>query len=146
MPENVLLSGPAGAGKSQAARELLRAGKVDLAADFQSILAALLLLERDPVTGRYPQRDRAAERLIPLAAAVSSTIIAEARARGLTVVATNSNGSPLQRQRLIAELSGASERIVDPGREAVRQRLADPVTGQTSRQCEAAYGRWYDNL
>ena len=51
MPENVLLSGPAGAGKSQMARELLRTGKADVAADFQSILAALLLLERDPETG-----------------------------------------------------------------------------------------------
>ena len=132
MPENVLLSGPAGSGESQAARELLRTGKVDLAADFQSILAALLLLERDPVTGRYPQRDRAAEKLIPLAQAVRSTIIAEARERGLAVVATNSNGSPGQRQRLIAELGGASERIIDPGREVVEQRLADPVTGQLS--------------
>ena len=69
MPENVLLSGPAGAGKSQAARELLRTGKVDLVADFQSILAALMLLERGQ-DGRYPQRDRAAEKLIPLAQAV----------------------------------------------------------------------------
>ena len=117
-----------------------------MAADFQSILAALLLLERDPETGRYPARDRAAERLIPLAQAIRSTIIAEARTRGLTVVATNSNGSPAQRQRLIAELGGASERIIDPGREAVRQRLADPVTGQLSTQCGQAIGRYYDNL
>ena len=46
MPENVLLSGPAGAGKSQMARELLRTGKVDVVADFQAILTALMLLER----------------------------------------------------------------------------------------------------
>ena len=145
MPENVLLTGPAGGGKSQAARELLRTGKADVAADFQSILASLLLLERGQ-DGRYPARDRAAERLIPLAQAIRSTIIAEARSRELTVVATNSNGSPAQRQRLIAELGGASERIIDPGREAVRQRLADPVTGQLSTQCGQAIGRYYDNL
>lgn len=146
MPENVLLTGPAGAGKSAAARELLRTGKADLAADFQSILATLLLLERDPVTGRYPQRDRAAERLIPLAQAIRSRIIAEARDRGLAVVATNSNGAIAQRQRLIAELGGATERILDPGREVVEQRLADPVTGQLSRQCQEAIERYYGNL
>ena len=146
MPENVLLSGPAGAGKSQAARELLRTGKADVAADYQSILAALLLLERDPETGRYPPRDRATERLIPLAQAIKTTIIAEARSRELTVVATNSNGSPAQRQRLIAELGGALETIIDPGREVVEQRLADPVTGQLSSGCSQAVSRYYDNL
>ena len=146
MPENVLLTGPAGAGKSQAARELLRTGKVGVAADFQSILAALLLLERDPETGRYPPRDRATERLLPLAQAIKTAIISEARERELTVVATNSNGSPAQRQRLIAELGGAVERIIDPGRQVVEQRLADPVTRQLSTQCREAISRYYDNL
>ena len=115
-------------------------------ADFQSILAALLLLERDPETGRFPPRDRAAERLIPLAQAIKVAIIAEARARDLTVVETNSSGSPAQRQRLLAALGGASERIIDPGRQVVEQRLADPVTGQLSSQCGQAVGRYYDNL
>ncbi len=146
MPEHVVLNGPAGSGKSAAARELLRTGKVDLAADFQSIGAALLLLERDPVTGRYPPRDARFEKIIPLAQAVRSTIIAEARERGLTVVVTNSNGSPAQRQRLIAELGGATELTLDPGREVVEQRLADPVTGQLSSQCREAIARYYDNL
>ena len=140
---NVLYSGPAGGGKSQAARELLRGGKVDLAADFQSILAALLLLERDPATGRYPPRDQAAERLIPLVAAVKATVVREARARGLTVVETNSNGSPAQRQRLLAALGNAPERVINPGRAVVEQRLADPVTGQLSNQCGRAIGKWF---
>ncbi len=146
MPDNVLLTGPAGSGKSQAARELLRTGKVDVVADFQSVLAACLLLERDPNTGRFPPRDRAAERLIPLAASIKSAIVSEARARGLTVAATISNGSPAQRHSLIAELGGASERIIDPGRLVVEQRLADPVTGQLSSQCREAIARYYDNL
>ena len=145
MPENVLLTGPAGSGKSAAARELLRTGKVDVVADFQSILSALLLLERDPETGRYPPRDRAAEKLIPLAAAIKSAVVREARARELTVVETNSNGSPAQRQRLLAELAGV-ERIIDPGLQVVQQRLADPVTGQLSSQCREAIARYYDNL
>ena len=146
MPENSVLTGPAGSGKSQAARGLLRTGKADVVADFQSILSALLLLERDPATGRFPPRDRAAERLLPLAQAIKAAIISEARARELTVVATNSNGSPAQRQRLLAALGGASEHIIDPGRQVVEQRLADPVTGQLSSQCGQAIGRYYDNL
>ena len=146
MPENLLLTGPAGSAKSQAARELLRTGKVDLAADYQSIASALLLLERDPVTGRYPPRDARFEKIVPLAAAIKAAVVTEARARGLTVVETNSNGSPAQRQRLLAALGGASERILDPGRRVVEQRLADPVTGQLSSQCGQAVGRYYDNL
>ena len=146
MPENLLLTGPAGASKSQAARELLRNGKADLAADFTSILAGLLLLERDPETGRFPPRDQAAERLIPLVAAIKAAVVREALDRGLTVVETNSNGSPAQRQRLLAALGGGVERILDPGRQVVEQRLADPVTSQLSSECKKATGRYYDNL
>ena len=57
--ESTILAGPAGAGKSQRARVLLAelrdAGLEPFAADVQSILAALLLLERLP-DGRYPER------------------------------------------------------------------------------------------
>ena len=143
---NLLISGPAGAAKSQAARELLRTGKADLAADFQSLLAALLMLERDPATGRYPPRDAAAERLLPLVAAIKRLAVNDARARELRIVETNSNGSPAQRQRLLAALGGAPERLIDPGRTVVEQRLADSVTGQLSAQCGQAVSRWYDNL
>ena len=146
MPENLLYSGPAGGGKSQAARELLRTGKVDVVADYQTLASALLLLERDPVTGRYPPRDARFEKIVPLAAAIKSAVVKEARERGLTVVETNSNGSPAQRQRLMAALGGASERIIDPGRQVVEQRLADPVTGQLSSQCREGIARYYDNL
>ena len=54
---DVLLSGPAGAGKTAEARRLLEAypGPA-VALDFQSIYAALLLLER-MADGRYPPRE-----------------------------------------------------------------------------------------
>ena len=53
---STLLSGPAGANKSALARRLLReASEPTVAADFQSIVAALLLLERGP-DGKYPIR------------------------------------------------------------------------------------------
>lgn len=60
---NVLLSGPAGADKSSVARALLAESEEPMiAADFQSIYAALALAERDS-NGRYPLRD---ERLLPI--------------------------------------------------------------------------------
>ena len=68
MPNPVLLSGPAGAGKTQEARRLLREAVGPMvAADFQALLVALLLLERDPETGRYPARlDSQAAWFLPL--------------------------------------------------------------------------------
>ena len=52
----VLLSGPAGAGKSQAARRIYASLRVPgVIIDFQSLYAALLQLERNP-DGRYPER------------------------------------------------------------------------------------------
>ena len=54
---NVLLSGPAGGGKSAAAKEILDAAdEPTVIVDFQTIYAALLGIERDPETGRYPER------------------------------------------------------------------------------------------
>ena len=79
---NLLLSGPAGAGKSQAAREELAAAIGPMvAADFQSILAALLLLERLP-NGRYPERVAGqAAWLLPLVEAIRQTVITFAAER-----------------------------------------------------------------
>ena len=49
-------SGPAGSGKTQDARRLLETATAPtVALDFQSLYAALLLLERNP-DGRYPER------------------------------------------------------------------------------------------
>ena len=79
-------------GKSQEARRLLEAATGPMvAADFQSIIVALTLLERLP-NGRYPQRQESqASWLLPLAEAVRRTIITIATERGIDVVATKLN-------------------------------------------------------
>ena len=65
-----------------------------VAADFQALLVALLLLERDPETGRYPARlDSQAAWLLPMVEAIRQTVITFAQEREIDVVATNSDGS-----------------------------------------------------
>ena len=64
---NLLLSGPAGAGKSALARELLaELGGAGVIVDFQAIYAALALLLRDD-DGRYPPRESTHAHLLALA-------------------------------------------------------------------------------
>ncbi len=138
---SILLSGPAGAGKSALARQLFEehAGLVVIA-DFQSIYAALTGDTRGP-NGRYPLRD---ERLLPLAEYARRAIITGATAREIDVIATNSDGDPERRRELLGRLgAGATERIVDPGEDVVSARLADPATGELSDDCAQAIGRWY---
>ena len=138
-----LLSGPAGSGKSQEARQLLNAAAGPMvASDFQSLLAALLLLERGP-DGRYPQRlESQASWLLPLTEALRQTVITFAEERQIDIVATNSDGSPARRAYLLSRLGpGATERILDPGIDVVTERLA--VNGELSDQCGQAISRWY---
>ena len=140
---SILLSGPAGAAKSQLARDLLaESPHLAVAADFQSIYAALLLLERGP-DGRYPLRNEA---LLPLVEYVRRATITAARNREIDVIATNSDGDPARRAFLLQELGDATERVVDPGREVVAARLAEPSTGELGPQCEGAINRWYSRL
>ena len=144
---SMLLSGPAGAGKTQEARRLLNAAAGPLvAADFQSILAALLLLERG-ADGRYPERNPAlAAWLLPMTEAVRQTVITIATDRDIDLVATNSDGSPARRSHLLSRLGpGSIERVVDPGLDVVTQRLGGQQ-GQLSSQCNEAIQRWYGRL
>ena len=138
----ILLSGPAGSGKSQLARDLLReTTEPTVAADFQAVVGALLLLERGP-DGKYPVRP---SWVVPLAERIRQAVISAANERGISLVITNSDGDLVRRQSLLARLGSGpdAERIVDPGYDVVAARLADPETGVLSEDCEKAINRWY---
>ena len=143
---NTLVSGPAGAGKSRLAGELL--GQVQgqgAIVDFQSIYAALLMLRRDPETGRYPERDPADAHLLALAEYVRKAMITGAREMDIEIIATNSDGSPQRREYLRGLLGpGAVETVLDPGRAVVEERLS--VNGRLSQQCLDGINRWFGNL
>ena len=141
---NLLISGPAGAGKTEEARRLLAtSSEPRVAADFQSILAAIMLLERN-TDGRYPQRLASqASWLLPLVEYVRQTIISAAQERDVDVITTNSDGSPERRALLLSRLGpGATERVIDPGLAVVRDRLSDDG-GELTEQCQSAIGRWF---
>ena len=142
-----LISGPAGAGKTQEARRLLQTATAPLvAADFQSLYAAILLLERLP-DGRYPERNPAhAAYALPLAEYVRQAAITGAMERDIDVVVTNSDGSPERRAFLLSRLGpNATERVIDPGRDVVERRLTVGVSG-LSAGCTDAINRWYTRL
>ena len=138
---NILISGPAGGGKSAIAREELAAqAGAFVAADFQSLVVAMLLLERG-ADGRYPIRP---PWVLPLVEYVRRTVITAATNRQIGVICTNSDGASERRRFLLGQLgAGAVERIVDPGRATVEARLADAATGDVSPECDAAINRWY---
>ena len=141
---SILLSGPAGANKSAIARQIIAEHPgLMVAADFQSIVVALLLLQRQP-DGRYPIRPEA---VLPLAEYIRRSIITAATAREIDVVATNSDGDAARRAFLLNTLGPtATERVEDPGRQVVTARLSDPTTGDLSPECEQAVSRWYERL
>ena len=114
-----------------------------VAADFQSILVALTLLERLP-NGRYPQRlESQSSWLLPLTEAVRQTVITFALQAEIDVVATNSIGDAGRRATLLSRLGpGATERILDPGFDVVTERLSNP-DGTIDQQCISARDRWY---
>ena len=140
-----LLSGPAGAGKSNRARQLLAATVAPaLIVDFQGVYAAMLLLERDD-SGRYPERQERDRHLLPLTEYTRRAMITGALARDLFPIVTNSDGSPTRRAELLGLMGPDSlEEILDPGIDVVRTRLS--VNGRLSGQCQGAINRWYGRL
>ena len=144
MPNNILLSGPAGSGKSQLSRDLIReATEPTVQADFQSIVVALLALVRGP-DGKFPVRPTW---VLPLAEYVRQAVITGAQAREIFTIITNSDGSAQRRNALLARLGpGSVERVVDPGFDVVRARLADEISGELSDDCAGAISRWYSRV
>jgi hypothetical protein len=112
-----------------------------VALDFQSIYAALLLLERTP-DGRYPERLTRHEYVLPLVEYVRRAALTGAALMEIDVALTNSDGSALRRAELLNRLAaGAGELVIDPGREVVEARLS--IDGTLSDQCGKAVSRWY---
>ena len=140
---NLLISGPAGAGKSQEARRLLEELRGHgVVVDFQAIYAMLLGLERLP-NGRYPARRAQDAYVLALAEYVRRAIILGAVEQEIDVIATNSDGSPDRRLFLLGLLGPDSrERILDPGFDVVTERLSNP-DGTLDEQCVEARDRWY---
>ena len=116
-----------------------------VAADFQTFLAALTLLERQP-DGRYPpRRESQAAWLLPLTEYLRMAVIGAAQERGVDVVSTNSDGSPERRALLLSRLGpGAVEQVIDPGLDIITERLS--VNGTLSEQCREAIQRWHGRL
>lgn len=142
MPDT-LLSGPAGAGKTAEAKRLIDASAGPaVALDFQSLYAALLLLERQ-VDGRYPPREPRHGFVHPMVEYIRRAAITAAKDREIEVVLTNSDSDPQRRAALVGLLKGdATERVIDPGLDVVTKRLSD-ADGNLSGQCAEAIGRWY---
>ena len=141
---NLLISGPAGAGKSAVARRRRDAMEQPaVIADFQSVYVSLSGDVRGD-DGKYPERD---EVLLPLVERERQRIIRDAVEGEYSVVATNSDGSEERREYLLGLLGAdATEEVVDPGREVVTARLSDPETGVLSDQCSGAISRWYERI
>ena len=143
----LLLSGPAGGGKTAAAlEELLSRTDPAVVIDFQQIYAGLLGIERGP-DGRFPERVDADAYGLALAEFVRLSTIRAAREQEVDPIVTNSDGNRDRRGFLLGLLGpGASERVIDPGIEVVTQRLTIGVNFEPSEQCRKAINRWYGRV
>ena len=140
----ILLSGPAGGGKSAAARQLFKDQVGAVIIDFQSIYAALAGLDRGP-EGRYPERNPSDAYLLPTTEYLRRAAITAAVERNLEPIVTNSDGNSQRRADLLGFMgAGAVEQVIDPGRDVVVERLS--INGTLSQQCGDAISRWYSRV
>ena len=139
----LLISGPAGGGKSARAKAALDAStEPAILLEFQELYAALLGIRRGP-NGRYPERNPAHGYVVPLVEYIRQAAITAADARNLRVIMTNSDGSPIRRQNLLNRMGpGSVEQVLDPGIAEITRRLEE-ANGQLSQQCLDARDRWY---
>ena len=144
---SILISGPAGGGKTQAALATLgTTGRNAILADFSSTYNAITGTKRNP-DGLFPIRRQADEVFLPLTEQLRRETIIRGRRLGFDVVATNSSGDPAIRRRLLELLGpGAREVVIDPGREVVEERLKVKSTQVLGSECQKAIGRWYDRI
>ena len=140
----LLISGPAGAGKSQRARQALEVTPGPaIIIEFQQIYAALLGIERLP-SGRYPERRERDNFALPMSEYIRRAAITAARERDIYAIVTNSDGTPERRTALLGFIGpGSSEIVVDPGEDVITRRLS--VRGKLSNQCRQAKDRWFKN-
>ncbi len=140
---NLLISGSAGSGKSEAARaELEASNEPGVILEIQELYAALLGIRRGP-DGRYPERLERDAHALRLAEYLRRVAITAAVARGLRVITSNSDSDPERRALLLRELGpGATERIVTVSYDVAISNLQGP-NGATSEQCQQAVERWY---
>jgi len=142
-----LIEGPPGGGKSQILRGLVADGQLDTAVEFAAFWASLKGYRRDK-NGHYPVRlkgDPAAE-----IAAITMEAATRASLRlGLNVGVSRSTPGNAPHYAGLADQFGAtfSTRVIDPGIDVVRERLAaafpDAVTRGLSDECQAAIDKWY---
>ena len=127
MASNLLISGPAGGGKSQEARRLLAAAVVPtIMIEFQDLYASVLGIRRDPETGRYPPPGRPQDAFASTDGGVPASGGDHGRiTQELDIVLTNSDGNADRRAFLLGRLGGAaSETVIDPGISVVTERLS----------------------
>ena len=141
---NLLISGVAGAGKSEAARlELAASNEPAVILEIQELYASLLGQRRDPATGRYPERLERDSHALRLAEYLRRVAITASVARGIRVITSNSDSDMARRRFLLGELGpGSVERIVNVDYDIAISNLQGPG-GATSDQCREAVERWY---
>ena len=141
---NLLISGVAGSGKSEAARlELAASNEPAVILEIQELYASLLGQRRDPATGRYPERLERDSHALRLAEYLRRVAITASVARGIRVITSNSDSDMARRRFLLGELGpGSVERIVNVDYDIAISNLQGPG-GATSDQCRQAVERWY---